>query len=136
MDCIGVIFGRVVTRSVYATRSVASDWRESATTAPDGRADKLQASEVLRFSLSCEIEGEKGDGFYHAPTSDKGGQGGDELCETRLRMIDSSRRFLRSGVRLVTCSSFGYDDRDRSRPQVGSLDRRRVLSILQGREHH
>src|SRR5499427_945986 len=44
MDCIGVIFGRVVTRSVYATRPVASDWQESAATAPDGRADEVQAS--------------------------------------------------------------------------------------------
>src|SRR5215472_13017993 len=44
MDCIGVIFGRAVTRSVYATRPVTSDWKESAAAAPDGRADEVQAS--------------------------------------------------------------------------------------------
>jgi hypothetical protein len=57
MDCIGVIFGRVVTRSVYATRPVAWDWKESAATAPDGRADEVQASsdraakDALLFAL-------------------------------------------------------------------------------------
>ena len=92
MDCIGVIFGREVTRSVYATRPVASDWKESAASARMGEQMRSKLPRAARQLASASLMIRDSRHYYRATVPTHASQGARRLRHEVFAVSARERR--------------------------------------------